>query len=1765
VTLAVVAGTVAQGDGRDGSVDRDPVPAEAPEVRFPVFRDAESEARFQAERTPTRAPSPEGERAALDRARTAARNRDPVALAVAARDLVVHAPAGVAAGWTRAARAWLDLYRSAHAFSEDWNHHWEERSKARRAARDALEESAHGFYAAYRTSSDPDAAAKALGDFSDVELIREEYARAEFALQAVVKAGGGPETGERLERIRHEHGFRILQVGIDNDRADPRACLALSAEVAGRQRANVADYVSVEPSRGDHPVRLRESTLCLGNLEHGAEYALTLREGLTDVHGRTVVPGERRVFVPDRPARAKFSSGRYVLPMTGPARVPVTTVNRDGVPLELLRITDGRLVDEVLRGRLGRDLDGYELDRVVGWLGERLWRGSVSVRSARNREVVTAIPIDDLMPSERRPGVYLLAESFDRSERARYENRAVQWLVISDIGLSTVRGAGGLSVFARSLATAGPMAGVRLVLQARNEDTLAEAVTDGDGHATFAPGLLRGAGGREAVLLKASSVEGGHTFLSLTGPAFDLADRGAGGRPVPGPVNAHVYTDRGIYRPGETVHLNALVRDDRGRALADLPLDLTVVRPDGVVARTLSVLSDETGAVPFDYVLVGSAVTGDWRFELRVPGDGATVGETAVQVNDFVPPRVEVSAEAPDAFRAGAVAPLTLSARFFHGGPGADLAVTGRVRVEADPEPFAAWSGYRFGLADAEVVPARADLPDARTGEDGTAALSVALPRVPESTHPLRARIEAALLERGGRPVGVVVVRAVRDSRERVGIRSRFAGSVGPGAPAVFDVVLVDGAGEAVGGRALEWRLYREERDLFWYRRPGGHWEYREITSDRTVDSGGIRTSVLRAEPARIALQAEWGDYRLEVRDPGAPGALPASTRFRVGWGGNDPGPGAPDMMTVRLDRDRYRPGDAADVRLEAPFDGIALVTVLTDRVERVHSVEVVEGTADLTLPVEEWTAGAHVAATVFRPASLKSEHGPARAVGLAWLAVDQPERRLVVAFDPPVTAASGAAVPVAFRVTNGAGIPVPARLTLAAVDEGILRMTGFRSPDPVAMVFGRRRLGVDLRDLYGRLIDARRGRPGTVRSGGDEAHRLLGGIQPPRETVALFHGLIRTDAQGRGEVVLDIPEGFNGRLRLMAVAHTKESVGHGLHELVVRDPLTADLYLPRFLAPGDEAQVTVELANHDAPAGEYAPALSVTGPAGIAGTLPRAVHLAPGERRSMPVTLWAGAPGDARLTLEAFGPNGIRVERMWTLAVRPAQAWRRTRRSLTLEPGVGITLSEDLIAGLHEGDARVSVSLSAVPYDLHGLIASLDRYPYGCTEQIVSRALPWLHVRALRPEAGGRDVDPDLRDRVREAARRVLAHQRPDGGFGLWGPGDGADPWVSAYALDFLDQAHRQGFEVDAAALHRSRLYIVNLLNQPRTSGAETEAAAYGLAVLARSGAVEPGTVRHFVNARLDRVESGLGRAQVALAAGTFGLVDEAEAALAAAVPAVGGGRYATYGSELRDAAALVVAAATLDSDALREAAARLRRLAVVDAFTSTQEKAWMVVAARELNRAMERTRLTVDGTPARIGPGGFHQVVGAADLEGDGLTVTNRGDRPVDLVIGVGGHPVAEEPASADGITMTRTFLTREGLPAETSGVRQGDELTVVLEGRLAASRHPRRLLVADLLPAGVEIQAALTEGEGHRVLGPLDQPTALRLRDDRYVAALTSQGGDRFRLAYRVRAVTTGSFRVPAAYVEDMYDVSTHARGTMGRLSIRPRRPPAATAGG
>src|SRR5690606_14966883 len=300
--------------------------------------------------------------------------------------------------------------------------------------------------------------------------------------------------------------------------------------------------------------------------------------------------------------------------------------------------------------------------------------------------------------------------------------------------------------------------------------------------------------------------------------------------------------------------------------------------------------------------------------------------------------------------------------------------------------------------------------------------------------------------------------------------------------------------------------------------------------------------------------------------------------------------------------------------------------------------------------------------------------------------------------------------------------------------DVGILNLTRYEAPDPAGWYFGQRRLGIEMRDIYGRLIDGSLGTTGRLRTGGDMGGMTAAGSPPTERLLAFFSGIVRLDAEGKAETGFDLPQ-FNGTARVMAVAWSKSGVGSASKDVVIRDPVVLTASLPRFMAPDDQARLLIEVANTDGPAGNYA--LTVSGGGAIAvdaQSAPTTLDLAAGGRKSVSLLISASAPGTGEVTVELTHDSGLTVAKSLTVPVRPGVLPVTTRRSVTLAANGGsLRIDGGLLAGDFPEGASVSISVSqAQAFDIPALLMSLDRYPYGCAEQITSRALPLLYVSEL-------------------------------------------------------------------------------------------------------------------------------------------------------------------------------------------------------------------------------------------------------------------------------------------------------------------------------------------------------------------------------------------------------------------------------------------------
>ncbi|MCC7425648.1 MAG: alpha-2-macroglobulin family protein [Alphaproteobacteria bacterium] len=1585
-------------------------------------------------------------------------------------------------------------------------------------------------------------------------------AQALEALQEVLRLNRNhAQARQRVAAIRQAMGLLVNRIRTDAEASPPRACLAFSEPLSDRPEIRYEDFIRLEP-RAEIAVRVEEGQLCITGLAFGRQYRLTLRQGLPSA-SPTRMTADRTVTlrIPDRAPRVLFRSNGFILPRGQDRAVPITTMNVAEVEVRVARIGERNIVNQIQRNGIGREVYGYQTREMVERSGRAVWEGRLRVPNpAQNEQVETALPLDEVLRNAG-PGIFMiLARNADNSssraaaEEWYYEDLATQWVVLTDIGLTAVRGADGLTVLARSIETAEPLANHEVALMARDNEELARARTDAMGVVRFPIALMRGRGGAAPIAVTAFGAGGDFAFLDLSAAAFDLSDRGIEGRTPPGPLDAFLYTDRGIYRPGETVNLMALLRDDAVRAVENVPLTLRVRRPNRTVFFQQVIERQPAASFHLPLRLTDTAPLGQWIVEALADPNAPPVGIASFQVEEFVPEKLKVEITPPDRpLVAGQTLPLEVTARFLYGPPGVGLTGSGEMTLGVDPLPFPAFAGYQFGLVQERFPGRQIELEVPATNEQGRTAIPLSLEQAPDTTHPLRAVINIGIAEPGGRATRASITIPVRPTELAIGIRPGFQGrNVDRNQDAAFEIIALNPAGQRIAAPDLRLRLVRE---VYEWRivRHNEAWRYEAQWRDVPVATEALAVPADR--PASFARRLDFGRYRIEVVDPS--GVSASSVRFYSGWSWNPPGSQTPDMAEVTADRRSYRAGETARISVRAPFAGLATIFVATDRVWSVQTLALPADGASVDVPVSaDWGPGAYVGVAVHRPRAGLREAEPVRAIGFAWLGVDPAARTLAVAIEQPQLVRPRTRVEIPVSVAGGG---LDTYVTLAAVDEGILQITNFQTPDPAGYYLGKRALGLDLRDDYGRLIDPASGPRGVLRQGGDEGS--LGRALPaiPIRLVSLFVPPTRLDAQGRARIALDIPD-FQGELRIMVVAYDATRVGRAAAPLTVRDPVVADLILPRFLAPGDEARATINLHNVDGPPGPVRLRFATEGPLAL-GTAPELTEtLAANERRTLALPLRGTGDGIARVALTVEAPGGFRAVRDWQITVRSSRPAITVATSRQLQPNETLGVDPAVAARFVPGSAAVSLVFGGrLRYDRGALMRSLATYAYGCVEQVTSQAFPLVFLDDETLAFGGRTPPSGGRQSAIEAAARSIAdRQRFDGGFGLWSASSPADPWISAYATEFLLRARAAGAFVPEATLREALRYHADEAGNRGSRPEELAAGAYQLYVLALADQPRPGAMRFIADGFAEQLPTPLAKAQLGAAFARIGDRARAEALFASALGAMQR-RYwsADYGSTIRDAAAILVL--TEEAGLMRDRTAPIVDLlapsGITAAYTSTQEQAWLVAASAALGRD-ERPITLASGT-TMIGPRAMITLAPNPRQIAAGYSVRNAGAEPVWHSLSVSGVPAEPAPATREGLRIRRSFHRNDGSPLDLDAVRQNDSFIILLEA-WAETGDGHQMLLVQSLPGGWEIERVFASGQtaGMPWLGSLDEPAAAEARDDRFAAQIdTTRGSRPVRLAFRARAVTQGQFELPGASAEDMYRPRFHARQAAGRITV------------
>lgn len=1342
-------------------------------------------------------------------------------------------------------------------------------------------------------------------------------------------------------------------------------------------------------------------------------------------------------------------------------------------------------------------------------------------------------------------------------------------LLATDLGLLAKADAQGRwMVSVTSLSTAAPMGGVSLELRNFQNQVIGTGVTDGNGLATLQPE------GTPFLLVAGSGA--GRSYLRLApGNALPVSHFDVGGETVQKGLKGAIYGERGVWRPGDAMPLTFVVHDRSGTLPENHPATLELIDPRGRVTQTLVNAKPVDGFYRFDARTAPDAPTGNWT--ARVSLGGATFTQR-VKVETVMPNRLRIGVDFGQGLPGGGQ-PLRgrIESEWLSGASAAGLRADVRLRLSPMTTRFDGFDGYVFDDPSRVFRADEQEVWSGTLGADGTAQFQRPL-QAPQAPGMLSAGFTTRVFERGGafsihyharefapypRFVGLKVPQADRQNTLAVDQEH------------TVDLVSLTAQGEPVAGRTLSVKLYKLDWRWWWGR------------EDDSLASFVAREASTRVREARVVTDArgrgqwkfqlsgaQWGRYLLRVCEE--QGAHCAGTVFYVDspyWmEGRDPTSPAATMLELTLDKESYRVGDTAVVQLPEAAQGRALLTVENgSSILDARWVQPTAGNARVSIPVTgAMTPNAYVSVTLLQPHAGKQNDRPIRLYGVVPLPVADPSTQLDPVVETDAEWRPESEVTVRVRESTGR----PMTYTLAVVDEGLLGLTSFRTPDLHGQFFRREALGVRTWDLFddvsgaygaelARLLALGGSDGGDPNAGTREQSRFV--------PVAQVLGPFQLPAGRTQEQKVRIPR-YVGAVRVMVVAGGGRPAAYGSAEktVPVRQPLMILPTMPRVVGPGEEIAVPVSVFAMHERVRDVRLSIEPDGMFEVVGDA--AVRLAfsgTGEQIALLRLRVKEQPGRGRVRFQATSGND-RAQDEINIEVRSPNAPSTRVVSQMLQPGQ--SWQHQIAPHGMPGTNQVTLEVSALPpLNLERRLEFLLAYPYGCLEQTTSAAFPQLFLPSLVEMGEGEERRAEAN--VRAAIERMRSFQHPDGAFTYWPGGqfvlsNGYHHWSAIYASHFLVEAGRRGHAVPAS-IHANMLrYLRSTARDWRPALGAPLQQAYRLFVLARAGEPEVGAMNRLRELNLDAVERWVLAGAYQLA----GLPDAARALTAGIDPMGARERRAgdeTFGSELRDHALVLQSMVVMgELDRAGPLVQAISQRLSSDAWLSTQETAYSLLAVSQLANARPGGAFSfsrsVAGQARNVSSeAAVYQETLAVPDAGAALSVSNASQGILFATLTVRGTPAAgNEDAASSGLMLTVGYSDASGMPVDISRLPQGEDVTVDIVLRNTTRQDIRHIALTQIVPSGWEIANDRLndagDGRGEREagddFGQYRNQVAARadytdIRDDRVLQFFDLPAGASIRFQTRINAAYRGRYYLPGVVAEAMYDASLHAR-TAGR---------------
>lgn len=1542
-------------------------------------------------------------------------------------------------------------------------------------------------------------------------------------------------------------------------------------------KEQLTKYLVLNPKPADLKFITSEDRLRIeGKMEAGSTINFKIKKGLPGLYGGTLENEYvEDIILADLDPRLRFADkyGTYLL------KDGFQNVNVEGTNIKKAKLT----VYEVFKNNLlfffynnysysnrfygyyrNNDYDDaayYDIE----YYGKSLYDEDVEFDDLRNRRQAHTVNLEKALDN-RFKGIYVVEV---RSEED-YWMRDAKIVAVSDLGIIARQSSNQLYVFVNSLKTAEPLSGVEISLISTTNQTLVSARTDENGIVKFEN--LRDEVDDFNPRMITAELGDDFNFVDLMATRVETSRYDVGGKYVADDnYDAFIYSDRNIYRPGETAHISSILRTTDLQTVRDIPLEIKVITPTGKTLETYQKRLNTEGSFDLDIAIPDFAQTGQYVAELYT-GSDKFISSYRFSVEEFVPDKIRVNLEADkEVIQPGIPLKINVNSEYLFGSPAAGHKYEMDVRLRHQPYRSKKFPEFNFASYSHKDSYMDNDFYEGKLDDQGKATIEYKFPDQIKSGGFVRGTAFVSVFDVTGRTVNRTVSFDAYPTKEFIGIKSRGY-YFGSGKDIRFELVAVGPEDASVSNMEVDVELVRFEwRTVLEKSNYSGRYQYRSVKKEVSEWKKSMKLS---SSPTTYTFQSvKSGQHELRISKKGNSDYVKRSF-YAYYWGNASATSFEVDkegQVDIILDKEEYKPGETAKALFVTPFTGKMLVTIERDKVLEHFYVDMDKNSKEIPIPIEgNHVPNIYLTATLFRPHNGNDNIPFLVGHGFASMAVNDPSTRLDVQIIAPEEKVKPRTTQY---ITVKAGANRDVFVTLAAVDEGILQVKNFQTPDPHGHIYAKRRLSVDSYDLYQYLLPEITTASSSV-AGGDEmsSGKRLNPIKSKRfKLLSQWSGIKKTNSNGEVKIPVEIPQ-YNGEVRLMAVAYQGKKFGSAEKAMKVSDDVIILPSLPRFLTTNDSLVIPVSVMNTTSRQGNVDVKMNIAGNMKITSNNSQSVTIpANGTSQAKFVLLTGNEVGNGKITFSTSGLDNVTEE--IEIGIRPPAPFTVASEWSTLKGGETKTIipGNTYLEGTRQTTLTVS-SFPAVKFGQH--IRYLVGYPHGCLEQTTSKLFPQLYFNELAAV-----VAADLYKRgnpvyyVKEGIKKLEGMQRYDGSFSYWSGGSYYNWWGSVYATHFLVEADKAGYKVSEQVLDKALdflekravtrntyQYVSYAGGQRATFQIANKEIIYSLYVLALAGKADISTMNYY-RARPEL----LSRDTKYLLAGAYAHSNNYNAYNelipktfeAEVCQRTSGGNF---DSEARANAIMLNVLLDVDPSNSRipQIVKHLSQMGK-DQIWSTQDRSWTFLALGKAASKQAASRVevevSVDGKSVRKIPAGSSGNISASELQGKEIKITSSGTGETYLFWSTEGVPLNGVAETDDGMAVRRRYFNRFG--NEAVSINQGD--LIVAEITLSGGEQSvENIAVSDLIPAGFEIEnpRVSTSADLVWVNDAKDKftPDYLDVRDDRLILFTNLKRKEVKKYFYMLRAVNTGTFRLPAIGAEAMYDPAYKSYNGAGVVTVR-----------